>query len=275
MKEKLTIKITKLNNLINKQEEFEDKDKEISSKEVDRDQLLKNLRNNNASSIYNWENSPKAKNKTKYFKKSLEGDVLDWLKSPGSPSKTTSMIWETLFQKSMDFGALMMTENDSIFTIAGYSDKPIETIENYKSDIESWNLIQWPLKDPRTKFAAVSYLHINSDGSKSEKILIMGGKMGNGKRTDLIQEYDPKTNLLKEFARLPKPISGFASVSTGNKIYIIGGNDGKIRSQVNWLDIETMEWSTLSPLNIKKRWIICSSWTWWMNLRSWWIWWKR
>ena len=61
----------------------------------------------------------------------------------------------------------------------------------------------------------------------------MGGKLGNGKRTDFVHEYDPKTNALKEFTRLPKPLSGFAAVSTGNKIYIIGGNDGKIRSQVN------------------------------------------
>ena len=42
----------------------------------------------------------------------------------------------------MDFGTLMMTENDSIFTIAGYSDKPIDTIENYKTDKENWSLIQ-------------------------------------------------------------------------------------------------------------------------------------
>lgn len=219
--------------------------------EVDRDQLLKNLRSNYTAN-YNCEDSPKIKNKEKILNKSPERDVLDCLKSPGSPSRITSMLWETMFQKSLDFGTLLMAENDSIFTIAGYSDKPIETIENYKSNSESWSLIECPLKDPLTKFASVAYTYENADGSKSERILIIGGKMGTGKRTDQIYEYDPNTNNIREFIKLPKPVSGFAAVCISNKVYIIGGNDGKIRNQVNWLDIDTMQWSLLPPL-ISKR----------------------
>jgi len=40
----------------------------------------------------------------------------------------------------------------------------------------------------------------------------MGGKTSDGKRTDLIQEYDPKTNNLKTFAHLSRPMSGFAAI---------------------------------------------------------------
>lgn len=156
-----------------------------------------------------------------------------------------------MFQKSLDFGTLLMTENDSIFTISGYSDKPIETIENYKTNSDSWSLIQCPLL-PRTKFATVAYNYENLDGSKSERILIIGGKLANGKRTDQIYEFDPKTNSFTEFANLPKPTSGLAAVCTGNKVYIVGGNDGKIRQQVDCLDVETKEWSVLPPLNIKR-----------------------
>lgn len=66
--------------------------------------------------------------------------------------------------------------------------------------------------ESRTKFAVVSYIYVSKDGSTSDKILIMGGKLGNGKRTDLIQEYDPRKNTVRDFAHLPKPMSGFAAV---------------------------------------------------------------
>lgn len=40
----------------------------------------------------------------------------------------------------------------------------------------------------------------------------MGGKTSDGKRTDLIQEYDPKSNKIRIFAHLTRPMSGFAAI---------------------------------------------------------------
>jgi len=64
----------------------------------------------------------------------------------------------------------------------------------------------------RTKFAAVSFIHVADNGSTSDRILIMGGKTNDSKRTDLIEEFDPKTNTIKTFAHLTRPMSGFAAV---------------------------------------------------------------
>lgn len=154
------------------------------------------------------------------------------LKTPESPARTASVIDTDMIKKSIDFSHLCQPEIDSIFTIAGYSDKPIETIENYSCELNCWKPIACPLKEGRTKFAVVSYIHVAEDGSTSDRILIMGGKTSDGKRTDLIQEYSPLTNKLKVFAHLSRPMSGFAAICVVNKVYVIGGNDGKIRDSV-------------------------------------------
>jgi hypothetical protein len=39
-----------------------------------------------------------------------------------------------------------------------------------------------------------------------------------------------------------KPKSGFAAVYLNNKIYIIGGNDGQVLSNVEALDLNTLTW---------------------------------
>lgn len=43
-------------------------------------------------------------------------------------------------------------------------------------------------------------------------------------------------------------MSGFAAVVINQKLYIVGGNDGKIRQKVYCLDLETKEWKTLPDL---------------------------
>lgn len=77
----------------------------------------------------------------------------------------------------------------------------------------------------------------------------MGGKTSDGKRTDLIQEYNPKTHKLRTFAHLTRPMSGFAAVCVANKVYVIGGNDGKIRKEVEVLDLESKCWNIMPSLN--------------------------
>ena len=47
-------------------------------------------------------------------------------------------------------------------------------------------------------------------------------------------------------------MSGFAAVCINNKVYIIGGNDGKIRSQVDCLDLDTKLWTSIASLNLRR-----------------------
>lgn len=106
-------------------------------KEIDREKFLSNKArgNNDKDDMYRsqFDDSPKFRRKKEEFKDLLNSpqDVLACLKSPSSPARTVSIIDDTQTKKSLDFSHLLSTEVDSIFTIAGYSDKPIETIENY------------------------------------------------------------------------------------------------------------------------------------------------
>lgn len=227
-------------------------------KEIDREKFMSNKARcqKGKEDTYNsqFEDSPKFRRKKEEFKDLSKSpqDVLACLKSPSSPARTVSIIDDTQTKKSLDFSHFLKSEVDTIFTIAGYSDKPIETIENYSCNTKFWKPIECPLKDGRTKFAVVSYIHVDEVGNTSDRILIMGGKTSDGKRTDLIQEYDPATNKLKTFAHLTRPMSGFAAVCVVNKVYVIGGNDGKIRNQVECLDLETKWWSSLPALNQRR-----------------------
>ena len=64
-------------------------------------------------------------------------DVFECLNSQSSPTRTVSIIGTdttNIQNKSIDFGNLFAPEVDSIYTLAGYSDKPIDTIEKYSCD---------------------------------------------------------------------------------------------------------------------------------------------
>jgi hypothetical protein len=65
------------------------------------------------------------------YENSSPQEVLACLKSPESQSRSISIIGANQMKKSIDFSNLLTAEVESILTIAGYSDKPIETIENY------------------------------------------------------------------------------------------------------------------------------------------------
>lgn len=60
----------------------------------------------------------------------------------------------------------------------------------------------------------------------------MGGKDQDGQRTDTIESYNCLENTWKKCDNLilKKPRSGFAAVSIKylNKVYLIGGNDGRV-----------------------------------------------
>ena len=250
---------TRMQKWENKLWKFEEKAKErIGLKESIGNNLL-NISNpsvtcNNDQLILNDSITIKPENEEAKQYKPVS-DVFECLNSQSSPTRTVSIIGTdttNIQNKSIDFGNLFAPEVDSIYTLAGYSDKPIDTIEKYSCDWAEWLPISWPLKQSRTKFAVVSYVSIELDGTTCDKILIMGGKLESGKRTDMIHEYDPKTNTIWEFAHLPRPMSGFAAVCINNKVYIIGGNDGKIRSQVDCLDLDTKLWTSIASLNLRR-----------------------
>jgi N-acetylneuraminic acid mutarotase len=54
--------------------------------------------------------------------------------------------------------------------------------------------------------------------------------------------------------KLRKPRSGFAAVGLKNesKIYVIGGNDGRVQNRVECLNLITKQWSKIPKMNMKR-----------------------
>lgn len=69
----------------------------------------------------------------------------------------------------------------------------------------------------------------------------MGGKKHDGLRTNTMELFEPRSGEIKLLEQtLPKARSGFAAISIGSKIIIIGGNDGHVLKSVDILDTVTM-----------------------------------
>lgn len=106
-------------------------------KEIDGDDLLLNICNNldTKDSLVqkklNDSPQPKLYDEESKYEHSSPQEVLACFKSPDSQSRTISFIGMNQMKKSIDFSNLLKSEVESILTIAGYSDKPIETIEDY------------------------------------------------------------------------------------------------------------------------------------------------
>jgi N-acetylneuraminic acid mutarotase len=71
----------------------------------------------------------------------------------------------------------------------------------------------------------------------------MGGKDSDGNRLAAIETYNCIENKwsLSNDLKLRKPRSGFAAVAlkNENKIYVIGGNDGRVQNRVESLNLAT------------------------------------
>ena len=85
--------------------------------------------------------------------------------------------------------------------------------------------------------------------------MIFGGKDQDGQRTDAIEVYNCESNTWTnaEF-KMRKPRSGFAAVTlkNENKIYVIGGNDGRVQNRVECLNLNTKLWSKIPKMNMKR-----------------------
>jgi N-acetylneuraminic acid mutarotase len=51
---------------------------------------------------------------------------------------------------------------------------------------------------------------------------------------------------------LPKPRSGFSAFSIGNKIVLVGGNDGRVLNKVDVYDTKTSKWDKMPSMIMKR-----------------------
>jgi len=85
----------------------------------------------------------------------------------------------------------------------------------------------------RTKFGLVTV--------NNKTIYVLGGKLQDASRTDVVEEYDAITGdwKISDF-NLPKARSGFSScIVNDTQIFVIGGNDGNVVQNVDIFDLVT------------------------------------
>jgi N-acetylneuraminic acid mutarotase len=142
---------------------------------------------------------------------------------------------------------LCQSQESFLYSISGFFDQPLNSIEKYDAFRGVWSEIKNCLNIPRTKFQAVAL-------SEKQAVFIIGGKKYDGHRTSSIEVFYPLSGTVSLLEQtLPKPRSGFACVQIDNKlIIVIGGNDGKVLSRVDVLNVQTMEWSKLPSMNMMR-----------------------
>ena len=140
---------------------------------------------------------------------------------------------------------MMITVDQYIYVISGYKNTTLPSVERLNINKGIWQEIS-DVNVARTKFGSVSV--------KGEKIYAIGGKLVDGTRTDLIEEYDVKNDLwtISEM-RLPSSRSGFSIVLLNEKqLIVIGGNDGQVLDSMDLLNLQTGEWSSLPSMRTKR-----------------------
>jgi N-acetylneuraminic acid mutarotase len=108
--------------------------------------------------------------------------------------------------------------NNQVYAIAGEGiDGILAVNERYDPTLNSWETLQ-------PKPAAVADVQAAVVGGL---IYVPGGRLTGGEMTNVLEIYDPQTDLWTQGASLPAPLSGYALATYEGKIYLFGGWDGK------------------------------------------------
>jgi N-acetylneuraminic acid mutarotase len=130
--------------------------------------------------------------------------------------------------------------DSDLFIIGGENETGIVDL------VESFNLNSKILGHHASKPTPVSMTTAVSLGGK---IYLPGGKVDSDKGINVLEVYDPRTNIWTELARLPISVYDSGVVSFEGKIYLFGGiNEGKPIADVMRYDPSTNDWTSLTPM---------------------------
>lgn len=166
--------------------------------------------------------------------------------SPASEEKFGySMITSNKDTSKHDLSRMMITVDQYIYVISGYKNTTLASVERLNMNKGIWQAVS-DVNIARTKFGSVSL--------RGEKIYLLGGKLVDGSRTDVVEEYDIRTDVWsKSKLRLPAPRSGFSTVLLNDKqLVVVGGNDGQVLDSMDLLNLVSGEWSQLSQMTTKR-----------------------
>ncbi|KAB1258566.1 Kelch-like protein 12 [Camelus dromedarius] len=120
------------------------------------------------------------------------------------------------------------------------------------------------MQGPRTRARLGELVHPASNGNISppsssganEVLLVVGGFGSQQSPIDVVEKYDPKTQEWSFLPSITRKRRYVASVSLHDRIYVIGGYDGRSRlSSVECLDYTADEdgvWYSVAPMNVRR-----------------------
>ena len=142
-----------------------------------------------------------------------------------------------------DFG--LTTYQGQIYVIGGFVNIfPTATIQVYNPATDSWsNSTELPVAEGFLRAATVN-----------GKIYVMGGAftgLAEPIPYGITEVYDPSSNTWSTLAKMPAPVIRFAMTAVGDKIYVMGGDNGQTSSgfsnETQIYDTQTNTWSIGSP----------------------------
>jgi len=144
-----------------------------------------------------------------------------------------------------DLSRMMITVDQYIYVISGYKTTTLQSVERLNLNKGIWQEVS-EVNIARTKFGSFSV--------KGLKIYLLGGKLLDGSRTDLIEEYDVKSDewSMSKYT-LPSARSGFSNVLINdNQLIVVGGNDGQVLNRMDLLNLKTGVWSEMPSMHTKR-----------------------
>jgi len=181
-----------------------------------------------------------------YVKREIETKLMSQEVSAAKSklSITPSMLELYKNADKIDFQSFLISVSYYIIVISGYQKTAITSCEKYDLHKKTWKECNC-ISHPKTKFSAISY--------SNSKVLILGGKLGNGRRTDLIEEYDITNNSWSVFAsKLTSGRSSFGLTSDDNGLFMAGGSDGNILNVFQYFRLTSNEWILLPDMMHKR-----------------------
>lgn len=137
-----------------------------------------------------------------------------------------------------------------IYAVGGERDgAPIAAASVYDPATDMWSALP-PLPEGRTDLAAAA---------ANGKLYVLGGTTvaGTGPQRPglaMVSVYDPATKQWSAAPAMPTARSGLATVTVGNMIYALGGQqDGTSLKAVERFDPQTNTWSAVAPLRDARR----------------------
>ncbi|XP_069911203.1 kelch-like protein 12 isoform X7 [Oryctolagus cuniculus] len=117
-----------------------------------------------------------------------------------------------------------------------------------------WFTLQWPPR-PAHCSRRTALIRWQEPGA-NEVLLVVGGFGSQQSPIDVVEKYDPKTQEWSFLPSITRKRRYVASVSLHDRIYVVGGYDGRSRlSSVECLDYTADEdgvWYSVAPMNVRR-----------------------